>query len=158
MTVLVYLLLAGVFGWLVYSRYKQINQELFLSLDSEEGICKEVPLEVSGTFLADNAGNWEGHQEFDYTRAIYSFSFNRLESSESEFVDVIDSVLSRVDAITAVMRANNLATTILFWTTWVFVSSAEVEGNSSSLGKQSSFLNDDKTHFFSLTGGCVCGV
>jgi hypothetical protein len=117
-------------------------------LNDQEAICEEVPLEVSGTFLADNNGNWEGDKEFEYSKAIYSFTFNRLESSESAFADIIDIALDRMGALSELMKRNNLVITILFWTTWEIVSSAEEHDPV----EDATFVNDDKTHYFSLTG------
>ena len=120
-------------------------------MDALEGICDEVPLEISGTYLADDNGNWEGDKEFEYSRAIYSFDFNRLETSEKGFAGIIDIALNRMDEITEIMKNNNLAITVLFWTSWVFVSSTYgFEANITDL--QNDFLTDDKTHYFYLTG------
>jgi hypothetical protein len=157
---------AGTFAWLVQQSFQQISRELFLSLNSDEGICSEVPLEVSGTFLADARGNWEGDKDFEYSSAIYSFDFNGLETSEKGFAAIIDLTLQQISSINEVMIRSNLALTILYWTTWVFVSksggaymyhnsssgsSGESSGESSS-GDGHAFLEDDRTHYFYLTG------
>jgi hypothetical protein len=155
---------AGTFAWLVQQSFQQISRELFLSLNSDEGICSEVPLEVSGTFLADARGNWEGDKDFEYSSAIYSFDFNGLETSEKGFAAIIDLTLQHMSSINEVMIRSNLALTILYWTTWVFVSKSggaymyyNSSSGSSSSGESSSgdghaFLEDDRTHYFYLTG------
>ena len=153
---------AGTFAWLVQQSFQQISRELFLSLNSDEGICSEVPLEVSGTFLADARGNWEGDKDFEYSSAIYAFDFNGLETSEKGFAAIIDLTLQQISSINEVMIRSNLAVTILYWTTWVFVSksggaymyyngTSESSGGSSSGGGHA-FLEDDRTHYFYLTG------
>ena len=139
------------FVWLVYIGYNQIHKELFLSLDVGGAICDEVPLEVSGTYLADKNGNWEGDKDFVYSNSLYAFQFNRLKSSLSDFAGVIDITMNEINSLSEVMKANNLALTILYWTTWTLVSSiAALDMNSSD--PSSTFLHGDKNHFFYLTG------
>lgn len=148
--------LSGIFAWLVYAGYRKIRAQVFLSLNShdEEGDCDGVPLEVSGSFLADDQGNWEGDKDFVYSKAIYFFTFNRLVSSESTYAAVIDSALNRLDTINEIMQANNLATTILFWTTWTYISSAR-EVNTTAPDLEDSLLADERSHYFGLTGICI---
>ena len=135
----------------MYTGYHRIHGELFLSLDASKAICDEVPLEVSGTYLADKNGNWEGDKDFVYSNSLYAFQFNRLKSSLSDFAGVIDITMNEINSLSEVMKANNLALTILYWTTWTLVSSiVALDMNSTDVAN--SFLNDDKTHYFYLTG------
>ena len=131
----------------MYSGYHQILNSQFLALSNENAICEEVPLEITAKFLADNNGNWEGYADFDYSRAIYTFSFNRLRTSESNFANIVDIAMHQVDIITDIMKQNNMALTILYWTTWAFVSTGQ-----NFTGTQLSSYHDNNEHKFYLTG------
>mmetsp|Transcript_17910 Transcript_17910/g.33677 ORF Transcript_17910/g.33677 Transcript_17910/m.33677 type:complete len:755 (-) Transcript_17910:313-2577(-) len=150
MTMLVYLSLAGVFIWLVYSSYVSLRGDKYLSLNSDDGVCNEVPLEVTGTYLADRNGYWEGDRHFEYSSALYSFQFNRLETNAAEFTRVIDAALEHLAYFNRIMEKNNLALTILYWTTWTLVSSSVT--NVVNGTEDQSFIADESTHYFYLTG------
>ena len=143
------------FFYLVFAAYQQFRKVKFLSLSELQGEadCEEVPLPISGVFLADNNGNWEGQNDFDYSRALYGFEFNRLETTESAFVGIIDIALAEVERINKIMMQNNLAVTILFWTMWTFISSNAKYTNDTL--RDHSFLNDDKSHYLYLTGNIL---
>jgi hypothetical protein len=119
-----------------------------LSLNHGEGICEEIPKDVTGVFRADTQGNWEGEEGFEFSEALYYFQFFHLETSENKFYQVIDTYLGNLDILSEIMRTENLAITVLYWTTWMMKSgdiSFEEDGSNS-------FSDDSNAHYFSLTG------
>lgn len=134
-------------AFFVYSSLRSYNnkrREKFLSLDDQAGICKDIPKDVTGTFRADTYGNWEGEEGFEFSEAIYNFQFFHLETTENNFYQVVDRYLDQLDVLNEVMRTNNFAITVLYWTAWLM----RVDGSEP-------FSDDYNAHYFSLTGGLL---
>lgn len=135
--------------YLAVDSYGDNLREKFLALSQDEGVCTEIPKDVSGVYYADSDGNWEGDDEFAFSKSLYSFQFFGLATSEDKFYQVIDTCLGYLDAKSEIMRKENFAITVLYWTTWV-LNSADIDP--STLVDGHPFLEGSNSQFFSLTG------
>ena len=61
----------AVFGYFLYSVYKEGIQQKFISITPSSGNCNEIPKAVSGSYTADENGNWAGSPNFDPSEGIY---------------------------------------------------------------------------------------
>jgi hypothetical protein len=149
---------SALFVYLAIDGYYDIRREKFLALSQGDGICEEIPKDVTGVFLADSNGNWQGDEGFEFSQALYRFTFFHLETSEDNFHYVIESYLSRLDVLGDLMKTENLATTVLFWTTWMINSGDSTFNEQSSQSEEgdvrssNSFSDDNNAHYFTLTG------
>lgn len=134
------------FVFLVWGSYHDYTVEKFLSLSDEEGICEENPKDVTGVFMSDMNGYWAGDAKFEFSKAMYSFQFFHLESSEDSFYQIIEAYLSELDRVGSIMKTKNLAVTVLYWTTWM-ISSTELE--------HEVFDSMTNSHYFALTGRMI---
>lgn len=131
---------------LVWQSYKEYRTTKNLSLSDNEGICAESPRDVTAVFLADVNGNWEGDQQFEFSKSIYAFHFFHLQTNKENFYRIVEVFLTRLDTVGAFMKTQNLAVTVLFWTTWM-LSSSELDAEI--------FADTPDNFYFALTGRSV---
>lgn len=80
-----YLAAIGVFTYFTYTSYQDAISSAYISLqDGSGGTCNSVPIAVSGSYLADEYGNWVGSPDFQYSSALYSISLSNFEVNTFE--------------------------------------------------------------------------
>jgi hypothetical protein len=112
--VLTYVIFIGCYiGFFAWAFVDGLNQT-FISLDSTAGNCNTVSKPLTGTYLASNAGAWQGDARFEFSDAVYQFQFNEFTADSAEFKRLIttDFSLSSIGAFTA---ENDIATNLLVW-------------------------------------------
>lgn len=64
--------------------------------------CIEVARPLTGVYYGSTEGKWQGNENFRYTKAIYEFSFNILETNTEAFQKLLndDFNLSQVSEFT----------------------------------------------------------
>mmetsp|Transcript_8750 Transcript_8750/g.14891 ORF Transcript_8750/g.14891 Transcript_8750/m.14891 type:complete len:674 (-) Transcript_8750:138-2159(-) len=139
----IYIFLSVIFIVLVWQSYKEYRTSKFLSLSGNDGVCEDSSRDVTAVFLADVNGNWEGDDQFEYSKAIYAFHFFHLETNEANFHRIVEAFLTRLDKVGVFMKTQNFAVTVLFWTTWML--------NSRELDAEV-FADTPDNFYFALTG------
>lgn len=107
------------FLYFFYQGFIASTTQKFLSLSSDAGICNVVVKPLSGVYLADDLGHWEGHVNFTYVNAKYQFNINQLLLTQEDWeADVGGGIKGALDLVGGLTKQNNLATNLLFWMAW----------------------------------------
>eukprot|EP01039_Chlorochromonas_danica_P004934 gene4934-5417_t len=115
-----YMLLLGVFIYFLYQNYMNSISKAFVSLNSSDGDCNEVPIAVTGTYLADINGNWINTPQFNYYLAAYSFTFAGLQvNSLSEFQSMMNVFRENLRALGTITPNQNLAINLIIWMVYI---------------------------------------
>jgi hypothetical protein len=72
-----------------------------------------VAKSFSGQYLASIDGYWEGQNGFSYNLALYQFSFNNLQSTETNFYELITSITGILGVESQQTKEQNLAQNII---------------------------------------------
>lgn len=111
-----YMLFLGVFAFFLYTSYTNSVEQAFVALDKSSGDCHEVPIAVSGTFLADRQGNWVNTPAFSYFQAAYAFTFSGLQvNSLAEYTAMMHTFRDNLKAVGSVSPNQNLAVNLIIW-------------------------------------------
>lgn len=98
--------------------YQQEVTSEFMSLDNGAGNCEDVSQPLSGTYLADTSGNWEGTSDFSYNLAIYQFTFSAFEGDDSTFYSLMSFYESQMDELSIKTSTSNVAFVLVLWITF----------------------------------------
>ena len=111
-----------VFVLFVVSLYQGIEQSKrsFISLTPDSGICRPVPKLLSGSYLMDSEGNWEGSRSFVTENATYEVVFDRFLNTGSRFEIFIDDISKEIQRWSEVMKLAVMTDQLLFWTSWQY--------------------------------------
>ena len=155
----VYIIILLAFSLLFKYGYKDDISQIYLSPTNDSGNCHTVPRTLSGTYLADSEGRWESDPYFEYTKAIYSFTFSGFRGSYDVYKESLSLALDYVAALGERAYSQNLATNIV---QWVAASGAVIAGESSNtflMSGSPKVLFDKLTYYaaFSDVSG-VCPV
>jgi hypothetical protein len=96
--------------------YLQDRSSKFLAVTSDSGECVSVPKTVSGQFLADVNGEWEGSEDFTYSKAIYRFNLPNYAGNNEEYAYMIEKALQQTEVMGQEGYQRNLGINILVWT------------------------------------------
>jgi len=117
--ILVLTLLGLSFLYLFYEGYIVSTTQKFLSLSSDAGICDVVLKPLSGVYLADDLGHWEGHVDFSYVGAKYEFTISQLLLSPDEWrLGIGTSIEQALNIIGYEGEKSDLARNLLIWMAW----------------------------------------
>ncbi|RYH13877.1 hypothetical protein EON65_34630, partial [archaeon] len=127
MGTLAYLILIGVFAFFMYSSYNDAINQAYISLEKQgQGLCNDVPIKVSGKFLADNDGNWIDTPDFNYYDAAFSFDFASLRvKREKEYTDMLLEFKESLKQVGSFGVASNLAVNLIVWMAYIRYYSVE---------------------------------
>lgn len=110
----------AVFIYFVVENYTNTINQRYIALNTEGGECNEVPIVLSGTYLADTAGNWAGSPDFVYSKAAYSLTLSNFEAeSHEEYVRMMDTFHKSLVVIGNKAKSENLIYTLLQWMSFV---------------------------------------
>jgi len=113
-----YVILTGTFLAFFLTGYLNDRNEKFLAVTKSAGDCNSVSKPISGTYLADYQGYWEGSADFNYNNAIYVMYAPQLDTTQSEYVNALDLAFSHLDEIAALSYTQSLAINLLYWMSW----------------------------------------
>jgi len=133
---LVYALAIALFVYFFYNNFQQARYEEYLAplvpgqpLSNAIRDCRYVYKPFSGTFLASFDGFWEGHQGFDYSKALYQVTFNSfvrtdVNNQKVNFAYLFDQVSVALDLISQdITGVNDLAHNLLYLSMKIFAAS-----------------------------------
>lgn len=107
-----YAILVGLFVYSFASNYMAATNEKFISLDMGSGNCKEIPRPLSGSFMLDTHGNWEGSPDFKLIDARYEIIFDRFDGG----IDGFEHSIQRIGGL-----LDDLNSTALLTPLWISV-------------------------------------
>jgi hypothetical protein len=82
----------------------QARTKTFITLDRFSGVCKddpsldtccEVPASITGTYLADSAGDWNTEAGFSYVKQIYAVSLTGLTYTNEQWKQLMFAIKQR---------------------------------------------------------------
>ena len=110
----------GVFCYFLWSVYEQGVQQYFISITPSSGQCSEIPKAVSGSYTADENGNWAGSPNFDPSKGIYEITLTDAQFTFSDYADAMDLAEKQINLLSAASVHQNLATNLLVYMSWQF--------------------------------------
>lgn len=116
-----------------------------MSLSNDQGSCESVLVPLSGTYYVDRSGNWENTAGFQYSDAVYQFTFASFLGDEAAFSDLMKTFQSNMQALSLITLNNDLAFNLVVWSAY----SARIQPNSNS-GIQTLFLSASPQYIFNL--------
>ena len=108
----------AIFVYFVVQSYDNAVDQAFISISSGGGAtCNSVPISITGTFLADKKGNWEGSPAFVYSSALYSISLNNFQvQSYSEYERMMSVFNESLHSFGEISKFQDLTTNLVIWT------------------------------------------
>ncbi len=91
-------------AYLFYGSYIEGRTKSFITLDKFSGVCAddpsldtccEVPASITGTYLADNRGNWNTEAAFSYVRQVYAVSVTGLTYTNTQWKTLMTTIQKR---------------------------------------------------------------
>jgi len=109
----------GLFFYFIYTGYQSSLSQEFMSLDPTAGVCEAVIQPLSGTYLVDKHGNWEGTTDFRYNLAQYEFVFSNFQGTSDEYYSLLNQTYDQIiEAGTAHYANNDLAYNLALWSSF----------------------------------------
>ena len=62
----------------------------FIALDESSGVCRHVPVAITGNFAMDSNGNYQGTQNFDAAKAYYYIELSNFQHDMEGYQRFID--------------------------------------------------------------------
>ena len=115
------LLMAGMFAYFMYSVYVQGRSSAFISLDINSGDCQVIKKSITGQYIADTNGVWNGYEGFDYTRGLYVIGFTEASITQTEYEDILYAVHDQVSALSDRAMLHDLTYNLLIYMSWQFI-------------------------------------
>jgi TRAP-type C4-dicarboxylate transport system permease small subunit len=114
-----YLVMLTYFCYFAYTSYMGAISQAYISLDGSSGDCSNVEITVSGTYLADNRGNWVGSPQFVYANALYSMSLSNFEGSNAQYSDMMTYFNTVLIDLGKDGRADSLPYNLARWSSFI---------------------------------------
>jgi hypothetical protein len=106
------------FIYFVLQGYEQGVTTKYISLDPTSGVCVDVVKSVSGAYMVDTNGTWEGHPNFDYSRAMYEMDWTDSTMTSAQYTEIMNMAKSQLTELGTASGGMDLATTLLMYTAW----------------------------------------
>ena len=91
-----------------------------MSLHKSDGVCKEIPVSVTGSYRADIHGNWEGSNSFRAPLAPYELYLINFEANTRLYHDLLSDVRNELERIGNLAKTQDLMTNLLYWMMWSY--------------------------------------
>lgn len=112
--------LTALFLYLVITGFLSTSSQKYLApSESAPRSCAEVLNTISGTYIADRKGRWEGQNNFSYSLGVYSFSAAGLALTYNQYVFYLTMLYSDLLYHGEIAMNNSLPYNILIWTSYV---------------------------------------
>jgi hypothetical protein len=112
---LAYILILCGFLYSYITSYRTLQDEVYLSLSQDTGSCSQVTKVISGVFLADTHGNWEGSLDFEYRSAIYVMTLRNFNGEKNQFTSLLNTGFEVLDSLSTLSYDLNLAGNLIIW-------------------------------------------
>jgi hypothetical protein len=88
--VVAYAVMITYFAYFTYSSYEAAINQQYISLTDSGGYCSTVSISVSGSYLGDSGGNWQGSPDFVYAFGKYELSLSNFEGTELQYTTMMN--------------------------------------------------------------------
>lgn len=144
-------------GFLVSGYQSNVNTPfLALPLAASGSICSEVPVSVTGTFMATLDGHWEGSPDFNYRQAAFRFSAKSFMSSSEDYEKNGAQLFSYILSVSGAASGENVAYNLVMWMT-VYVAFGKAS-RFSLMGSPNVVFNREHTTGMIANGAGICDV
>ena len=109
---------AGAFVYFAYTGFYSDQALRFIALDADAGICKEIPLALSGKYFLDDFGSWSGSGAYEAGKARYMVRLNGFQHNDDEYASFMMDALNVIKGIAANASSYNLAVNLAYWAFW----------------------------------------
>mmetsp|Transcript_15500 Transcript_15500/g.33838 ORF Transcript_15500/g.33838 Transcript_15500/m.33838 type:complete len:353 (-) Transcript_15500:524-1582(-) len=119
--------LVAVVTYFVVSAYQDATTSSFISIDSSAGVCKgeagstsccEVPMSITGTFLADTQGKWNTEPGFNPVNGNYAVTVVGLEYTNKQWTEVMESITAQMKAVGERGADRDLSWNLIAWSSF----------------------------------------
>ncbi len=108
------------------TNYQSSIDDEYISLDSGNGICETVPIPVTGSYYADDNGNWVGTADFLYYQSPYAFNYNNFVADDfSTYQAMMYVFYNSLTFYGEIAKSSNLAINLVLWMTYIRFYSTE---------------------------------
>lgn len=145
------ILMGGMFAYFMWSVYVQGTTSAFISLDMSSGDCKEIKKSITGQYIADTNGVWNGNEGFDYTRGLYVVGFTEASITQKEYVEILTSANEQVHALSDRAAKQDLTYNLLIYMSWQFICNPVVHEYCVPFVGQSFAFSASSQYVFSLS-------
>ena len=95
-----YMAAIALFVYFTYTSYNANRNTAFISLSTDDGECNEVAISVTGSYLADDNGNWVGTEDFVYSDSPYQLVLNSFHvAHQDKFKEMMQTFRDSLDYI-----------------------------------------------------------
>jgi hypothetical protein len=135
----------GIFLYLCYNGYESNKSTSYLSPASNSHSsenCDSVPITITGTYLIDSSGYWQGDSNFSYENALYSLEMQSIALTSSGYEGILGDFESSLSSIGTKMSNRTLSWNLIAWASYsdIYSSSSGTIGIS-SLGDASNIFD-----------------
>ena len=99
----------GLFIFFLYTSYQSASTRSFVSLQSDNGICNEVPFSVTGSYKLDNYGYWENEDEYKSALAMIITDFTAFTATNQKYSNLLTIAANRFEKISKKSMYRDLA-------------------------------------------------
>ena len=117
------------------TNYIKGRTESFITLDKTSGVCKdepgsteccEVPVSVTGYFLADSTGKWNSEPGFTYNDNLYGTTMTALQYTNDEWRRFMKNIQTQLAYIGKTKGANrDFAWNLIAWSSFSAISETD---------------------------------
>jgi hypothetical protein len=145
------ILMACMFAYFMWSVYIQGTTAAFISLDINSGDCVVVKKSITGEYIADTNGVWNGNQGFDYTRGLYVVGFTEASITQEEYAKILTLANEQVHALSDRAMQQDLTYNLLIYMSWQFICNPQLHDYCVPFIGQSFAFSASSQYVFSLS-------
>ena len=90
----------------------------FIALDESSGVCRHVPVAITGNFAMDSNGNYQGTQNFDAAKAYYYIELSNFQHDMEGYQRFIDQARDIVYKLSKKAPKMDLGMSLVYWTSY----------------------------------------
>lgn len=88
----------AMFTYFAYKTYVQGITQKYITLEIE-GNCNSIERSISGEYIADTSGNWEGVGDFTYSLALYDLILADAKFTTEQYQDTMRIAYAGLEAL-----------------------------------------------------------
>jgi hypothetical protein len=96
--------------------YNKERTKPYISLDDASG-CEQVPVEVTGDYMASTDGLWQTNADFNENHALFLFSFENYAANYEEYRADIATLKALIIELGTICETQNLALNVIMLST-----------------------------------------
>ena len=97
------------FLYFLYISYQSASTSSFVSLQSDNGICDEVPFSVTGAYKFDNYGYWESQEEYNPSFSSMVGEFKAFAATNQNYSRILTIAANKFEKISKKSMYRDLA-------------------------------------------------